>query len=318
MLTQENVLESFITYCDDMKVGCESATGIEKKWKNFQVELESIKSGLKNEDNIDKIIRLLEKEKTILQQIKNSVSSESPIGFKDTFKILKTMIMPLAFGSFSILAAMTSKWENAEYDKKTARSASITFGAFSALSTFFTADDISQIKEGKKKVLKQIENLISENNLKLLRYKSIGSSGIKSVKDYNNLSKAPNNLLKNIKPADAIDNKPSRQEIWEYGEKMQDDLVSFLKQYIATNKIFRTAFKKYLYRIDIKPTDYGDLFSVEITPYDDGFDDGEYDDNTFLYHLYDVATKYIEFKYKNWVGVIWKSIECTHSNVYVN
>lgn len=63
-------IESFIEYCDSMIIANESATGINKRYERFQKEMAEIRDSIKQEKDIDKIISLLNKEKSLIQQTK--------------------------------------------------------------------------------------------------------------------------------------------------------------------------------------------------------------------------------------------------------
>lgn len=150
------VLESFISYCNDMKVGCESTTGIEKKWQRLQKDLENIKLELKNENDIDKIIRLLEREKTILNQAKNQISSESKIGFKDAFRLFKLLILPLV-GTISTVAcaklAINEKMN--KETKETKELFTLATGTITAVFAKSSKEEISKILKIKNRILKK-------------------------------------------------------------------------------------------------------------------------------------------------------------------
>lgn len=55
--------------------------------------------------------------------------------------------------------------------------------------------------------------------------------------------------------------------------------------------------------IDIRVTDYTDVFSITITDYQSGMDNGS--DNEWYYELLEVGETYIEKRFKNWQGIVW-------------
>lgn len=86
-------------------------------------------------------------------------------------------------------------------------------------------------------------------------------------------------------------------------KSMQRDCISHLKMYSSTSR-FKNMYKKYLGLIEIKDTDYGDPFSIQITSYQNGLPDNyNYDDidkdTSWYYDLLNEGKKYLEDKYKN-------------------
>lgn len=100
---------------------------------------------------------------------------------------------------------------------------------------------------------------------------------------------------------------------------MQKDTISYLKKYIQSES-FKKKYKDYLDRIDIQPTDYGEVFSIEITPYQDGYM-GDEDDtftNKWLYELQGAGVTYINDKYKAWKNIMWNRVYGYNEQIYVN
>lgn len=166
-------LESFIDYCDYMTIANESATSIEKKYKKLQKEMEVIKEEIENETDIDTIIKKLEKEKALVKQVKNEISSESTLGFADTFRFIKAIIKPLIYGTF--LAISRSNIHKA------------AFGTATTFSTIGAAANITDIVTKKKTCMTYMDNAIKYldsliNKLKELKAK--GCTSMDNIKDY--------------------------------------------------------------------------------------------------------------------------------------
>ena len=97
--------ENFISYCDDMMIAEESAHTINKKYIQLEKDLENIKTQLKSENDVNKILALLQKQKLLIQQVKSQVLSEQSFGFVDVFTMLKKSIIPLIIASMTICVA---------------------------------------------------------------------------------------------------------------------------------------------------------------------------------------------------------------------
>jgi len=170
-------LESFIDYCDYMTISNESATSIEKKYKKLQQELEVINEKIEDEAengaNIDTIIKLLEKEKALIKQVKNEISSESAVGFIDTFRFIKAVIKPLIYGTilhFSKSVAMKT-----------------VFGTDTGFSTLGATVNIADTITKKKTCMDYMDKAIKrfdEYIAKLKDLKAKGCTSMNDIKDY--------------------------------------------------------------------------------------------------------------------------------------
>ena len=314
-------IESFINYCDSMIIANESATGINKKYERFQKEMEKIKEEIKNEKDIDKIISLLNKEKSLVQQTKSAIMSEKEIGFKDSLKVLKSVLAPLVFGTIAI-AASKSK----ELNKNDKRDAVVGFGGMALFSGLLTKFDIDKIKETKQEVVRALDTTITNINSLVDQFNYAKKQGAKAVSeldvDFDNAKvnkkrveiSTWSRLSKTIDPVKDLGNDIedssdlSKAEIAKYAKQMQTETIAFLKRYVNDSE-FKSTFKKYLHMIRIHATDYAELFSVTITDYQDGIDYDTDDMNNDWYdELLSVGENFIEKRFYPWKDIVWFSI----------
>lgn len=254
--------------------------------------------------------------------------SESELGFKDSLKILKSTLGPLFMGVLTIAAAKTK-----DIDKRDKKTAIAGFGGMTLFAGLLTKFDIEELKETKQKVSRALDEMTNNVNSLIEQFRYVKKQGAKSTSDLsidydrNRVTKKReigstwNRLSKTIKPVEKLKDDISKSEIARYVDQMQRETVAFLKRYVNDSE-FKTTFEKYLYRLDIRATDYADVFSVTITDYQNGIDIDSDDINIDWYdELLEVGEKFIEKRFDAWNGIVWNYIEFgdgDEGTIYVN
>lgn len=302
-----STLESFISYCDTMMIAEESQKGLTALYEKVTDELKKVTEMIKKEDLLSKRISIYTKSISILTKLKSEVQNEKAITIRELPGILLSTIPSAIIGMLTVAGAKNYKREGKLHD---ARTTAVAGTALTGLGLFAVSGKCcDNLKEKKVSYLRAIDKAIDESKNIIQSYKVAISKGYKTIDQYDAMNspftdnkssrERVTKTLSLIKPAGE---QPENEK--DAIKQMQNESVAFLKKY-ASSKEFKASYKPYLHMIDIYVSDYGDLFSITITDYQDGYDDDIEDpiireNNNWYNELLTVGEGFIKHRFGKW------------------
>ena len=196
----ENTIESFIEFCDEMKIGIESYTAIRSKYKKYGKEMDELQKEIKKGYYLKKIIKSYQKMINISKQFRSEIEKEKDFeAKKDIFFILSTYIRPIGRIAVGILGSVYSI---KNISLRNILLASCSVGLLSqgiidfADATKNTIDLVKQPEEFKSKILKEIDKSIKAYTALVDMYTiAINKYDVESIDEFKSLCKGDKNFI---------------------------------------------------------------------------------------------------------------------------
>lgn len=278
----KSFIENFITFCDNVTIANEGLLTKNERYNEFQKVSNEFNKKINHDKNLKKRVEMYKKYKDHIENIYKNITNDS-----ESESSLNMLIKgPKAIFKDKLLQNSRNSSLIMSNIKKEIES---------------IANKINLYEYAIKKGANTINDISSNDGI------------VSSIEEIDNVMKL-RQTLNQIKP---VNIKLNSKE--EYVEFMISDTINFLKKYIASSE-FKKRYKEYLYMINIQETDYGDLFSITITDFQNGMNKND-DDNTWYHELLDIGKEYISKRFEQFRGKVWHDIDTgdgDEGTIYVN